>query len=208
MLAVTQWWDWLRDSIPEDQAWMVLRIVIAGVLGGVVGWERELQKKSAGIRTHILVAVAAGLFSSVTVLVVQAGGRGTDALRTVNAVATGIGFLGAGLIFVDRSHNHVFGLTTAASVWATSAVGLTAGFGYFFLATCATLIIWSVLKLLNWLTPELAHHPLEHMKKASLEDASPGDAGFEDARLEKAGPERERSGNTGSGDEGSQKPGP
>lgn len=156
MPTVMEWLVWLRDAIPEDQAWMVLRVVIAGILGGVVGWERELQKKSAGIRTHILVAVAAGLFASVSILMAKPGGEGTDALRTVNAVATGIGFLGAGLIFVDRSHNHVFGLTTAASVWATSAVGLTAGFGYFFLATCATLIVWTVLKFLNWMTPESA----------------------------------------------------
>ncbi|WP_164100911.1 MgtC/SapB family protein [Candidatus Laterigemmans baculatus] len=156
LLTASEWWLWLRDSIPEDQAWMVLRIVVAGLLGGVVGWERELQKKSAGIRTHILVAVAAGLFASVTMLMAEASGDGTDALRTVNAVATGIGFLGAGLIFVDRSHNHVFGLTTAASVWATSAIGLTAGFGYFFLASSATIIVWSVLKFLNWITPEAA----------------------------------------------------
>lgn len=133
---------------------MLFRVLVAGTLGGILGWEREVKGKEAGLRTHILVALAAGMYASVTVLLTQPEAAGTDALRTINAVATGIGFLGAGLIFVNRSEGRVRGLTTAASVWATAAVGLTVGFGYWLLAGGATLMVWSVLGVLSWLEPD------------------------------------------------------
>lgn len=173
MPTLYSWFDWLRDTVPPDQAVMVLRVLLAGVLGAVIGWEREAQGKAAGLRTHILVAVAAALFAGVTILINDDHPDDTDVLRTVNAVATGIGFLGAGLIFVNRAHSHVYGLTTAASVWATSAVGLAVGFRYAFLAACTTGMIWIVLRVLRWLPPEMAGS--DDSSSGDSESADPGD---------------------------------
>ena len=149
IVSAADWVDAAVAAIPRDEAWMLLRVFIAGLLGGVLGWEREVRGKEAGLRTHVLVALAAGLYAAVTVLLASPESTISDALRTINAVATGIGFLGAGLIFVNRSEGRVRGLTTAASVWATAAVGLTVGFGYWLLAGGATAMIWSVLRLLS-----------------------------------------------------------
>lgn len=146
---------------------MLFRVFIAGTLGGILGWEREVKGKEAGLRTHMLVALAAGMYSSVTVLLTRPEAAGTDALRTIDAVATGIGFLGAGLIFVNRSEGRVRGLTTAASVWATAAVGLTVGFGFWLLACGATVMVWSVLRVLSYLEPDGAdgRRPQPHERR-------------------------------------------
>lgn len=149
ILSAADWVDAAVAAIPRDEAWMLFRVFVAGSLGGILGWEREVRGKEAGLRTHILVALAAGLYAGVTVLLTSPEETVSDSLRTINAVATGIGFLGAGLIFVNRSEGRVRGLTTAASVWATAAVGLTVGFGYWLLACGATVMVWSVLRLLS-----------------------------------------------------------
>lgn len=148
IVSAADWVDAAVAAIPRDEAWMLVRVFVAGLLGGTLGWEREVRGKEAGLRTHILVALAAGLYAGVTVLLTSPEATVGDSLRTINAVATGIGFLGAGLIFVNRSEGRVRGLTTAASVWSTAAVGLTVGFGYWLLAGGATVMVWSVLRLL------------------------------------------------------------
>jgi putative Mg2+ transporter-C (MgtC) family protein len=133
---------------PDDLS-LVLRLLAAGALAAVLGWEREKAGKSAGLRTHILVAVGAALFVALArVTAAEAGGTAGSVLRLdpIQAVATGIGFLGAGLIF--KSEDRVHGLTTAASIWTTAAVGYACGIGHYVLATGATVILFFVLRFL------------------------------------------------------------
>ena len=120
---------------------MILRAFIAALLCSLLGFEREVRQKAAGLRTHALVGLGASLFMSVS-----AGGfRGVlgehvtlDPSRIAAQVASGIGFLGAGLIIVRR--NNVHGLTTAAGIWVCAAIGLACGSGLLLTATAVTLL--------------------------------------------------------------------
>lgn len=133
---------------------LALRLVVAGVLAGFIGWEREQAGKPAGFRTHMVVGIAAALYVGTTAVVVQLYADGgsqmrIDPTRAIYAVATGIGFLGGGMILLTPDHLRVRGLTTAASVWATAAVGIAAGLGAWLLAVAATLLLVAVLRLLR-----------------------------------------------------------
>ena len=126
---------------------------MAAALAAVLGWERESARKAAGLRTHMLVGVAAALYTAVAELSVQdipanSEGFQADPIRAVQAVAIGIGFLGSGVIFVSRHEDRVHGLTTAASVWATAAIGIAAGLELYRLALGATLLLLVVLRVL------------------------------------------------------------
>lgn len=131
----------------------LVRLLIAAALAGVIGWERETVGKSAGFRTHMLVGIASAMFIIMAELVaVEFQGNADivrlDPVRAIAAVATGIGFLGGGTIFLARGEDRVQGLTTAASIWATSAVGITVGLGHLLLATGATLLLVIVLRVM------------------------------------------------------------
>ena len=124
------------------------RLVVAAILAGVLGWEREHAGKSAGLRTHMLVGIAAALYTGLAeVASVELGSERSDPIRAVQAVAMGIGFLGGGIIFVNRQ-DQVQGLTTAASVWATAAMGIAAGLAHFRLAVGVTVLLAFVLHVL------------------------------------------------------------
>ncbi len=123
------------SSLNWDEA--LLRLALAGVLGGLIGLERELREREAGLRTHLLVAVGAALFTI-------AGAYGFDAsnvdpTRVAAQIVTGIGFLGAGAII--RQGFSVRGLTTAATLWVVAAVGLAAGAGYYSGAVITTALV-------------------------------------------------------------------
>jgi putative Mg2+ transporter-C (MgtC) family protein len=121
---------------------ILLRLLLAAVLGGVLGYEREHKGKAAGIRTHMLVAIGAALF----VLVPQQGGMAVaDLSRVIQGIVTGIGFLGAGAIIKHRSEEDVQGLTTAAGVWMTAAIGIACGLGREATAVLSTLLALIVL---------------------------------------------------------------
>jgi len=125
------------------------RLVVAALLAGVLGWERERAGKSAGLRTHMLVGIAAALYTGLAeVASVELGAGRSDPVRAIQAVAMGIGFLGGGIIFVNRN-DRVQGLTTAASIWATAAVGIAAGLEHFRLAAGATVLLAVVLHVLE-----------------------------------------------------------
>jgi putative Mg2+ transporter-C (MgtC) family protein len=137
---------------------LLVRLLAAGLLGSVLGWEREQARKPAGLRTHMLVAIAAALYTVLTELVVQEGAAGdggqrSDPVRAIQAIAMGIGFLGGGAIFVAHRRDQVHGLTTAGSIWATAAVGIAAGLGHYVLALGATLILVIVLRVVAKLEP-------------------------------------------------------
>ena len=126
----------------------VIRILIAGFCGCLIGYERKVRAKGAGIRTHCVVACAAALmmiiskyaFSDViTESILLGADIRLDPSRVASTIVSGVGFLGAGTIFVNK--NKVSGLTTAAGIWATSGVGMAIGSGMYFVGIAATIII-------------------------------------------------------------------
>jgi putative Mg2+ transporter-C (MgtC) family protein len=141
-----------QDSVSTELL-LLVRLLAAGALAGVLGWERETARKSAGLRTHMLVGIAAALYTVLAEMVaLEAEGRGSqrgDPVRAIQAIAMGVGFLGGGVIFVSHRRDEVHGLTTAGSIWATAAVGIAAGLAHYVLAAGATLVLVIVLRLLG-----------------------------------------------------------
>ncbi len=143
----------------DDQLSILLRVIIAGVLAGAIGYERERAGKSAGLRTHMLVGMSSALFVGVGELAVlnfpsvpsgmEDVGLRYDPIRVIQAIVIGVGFLGGGIIFVDREHTRTVGLTTAAAVWGTAGIGLTVGLGLYLAAAGTTLLFILVLRLLS-----------------------------------------------------------
>lgn len=125
---------------------MVIKLIVAMILGGVVGWEREINDRPAGLRTHVLVAMGSAL---ITIVSISFQGPGLDPSRIAAQIVSGIGFLGAGAIL--RRGNIVRGLTTAASLWVVAAIGMAVGVGgaYAVLATVATLVAFATLSTVN-----------------------------------------------------------
>jgi putative Mg2+ transporter-C (MgtC) family protein len=121
----------------------LLRLALAAILGGLIGVERELREREAGLRTHLLVAVGSALFTIVGAYgfhdFVNAGGSVVDPTRIAAQIVTGIGFLGAGAII--RQGFSVRGLTTAATLWVVAAVGLASGAGYYSAAVITTALV-------------------------------------------------------------------
>jgi putative Mg2+ transporter-C (MgtC) family protein len=122
-----------------------LRLLLAAALGGVVGFEREITGKSAGLRTHMLVALGAALF---VLGPLEAGASETDVSRVIQGLVAGIGFLGAGAIVHTASGRENKGLTTAAGIWTTAALGMTVALGRAGTAIAATLLAVAILHIL------------------------------------------------------------
>src|SRR5215213_141672 len=135
---------------PNLQLLLLVRLLVAALLAGVLGWERESARKSAGLRTHMLVGVASALFTVLAELSIlghpSENGLRADPIRVIQAVAIGIGFLGSGVIFVSKSDDSVHGLTTAGSIWATAAIGIAAGLGYYVVAVGSRVLLMLVLR--------------------------------------------------------------
>lgn len=136
---------------------ILLRFLLACLWGGMVGIEREYRSKSAGFRTMIMISIGSCLF---TMISSRLGGENPD--RIAANIVTGIGFLGAGVIF--RGENRISGITTAATIWAVSAVGMSIGGGYYFAAGCASLFILVVLAFLPYVETviDLRHKSVEY----------------------------------------------
>jgi len=133
----------------------ILRLLIAFILGGVIGLEREKKGGHAGLRTHILVCVGSTLIMLVSLYIydIYQGKVPVDPARIAAGVVTGIGFLGAGTII--RSPEGIRGLTTAASIWVSSAIGLAVGCGYIIPAVTTTAIAFLTLSTLKWVEKTL-----------------------------------------------------
>ncbi|OYT95343.1 MAG: methyltransferase [Pseudomonas sp. PGPPP3] len=127
---------------------IVLRLLVAATLGGLLGYERERQGKSAGVRTHMLVAIGAALF---VLIPQQAGASSTDLSRVLQGLIAGVGFLGAGAIIMGNREVETRGLTTAASIWVTAAIGVAAGMGRESTAVLSTLIALLILSVVPWI---------------------------------------------------------
>lgn len=124
----------------------ILRLVIASLCGALIGYERAIQRKSAGVRTHIVVAFSSALFMILSKYgfadLMKISGMEYDASRIAAQIVSGISFIGAGTILVKKSQ--ISGLTTAAGVWATAAIGMAIGSGLYFLGIIATAILFIV----------------------------------------------------------------
>ena len=122
---------------------LLFRIFLAGICGGLIGYERNSRLKEAGIRTHLIVALGAALMMIVSKYgfadVTDLKGVALDPSRVAAQIVTGVGFLGAGMIFV-RNQN-ISGLTTAAGIWATAGIGMAIGAGLYFLGVAGTALI-------------------------------------------------------------------
>ncbi|MBJ9989991.1 MgtC/SapB family protein [Paenibacillus sp. S28] len=129
----------------------IVRLAVAGLLGAVIGLERELRAKEAGLRTHFLVAVGSALIMLVSKYgffdIMDHDHVALDPSRVAAQAVSGIGFLGAGMIIIERKS--VRGLTTAAGVWATSGIGLTIGSGMYAAGISATILVMIGLELLS-----------------------------------------------------------
>ena len=140
--------DEISFGLPEArQFWRIsLRLVVAMIVGAVVGAQRERSGKPAGIRTHMLVALGAALF---VIGPMEFGMAESDLSRVIQGLVTGIGFLGAGAILKLEDKREIEGLTTAAGIWMTAAMGLAAGLGRFGLALMSVTFAWFVLAIVK-----------------------------------------------------------
>jgi len=138
----------------------VLRLVLAGLLGGVIGWDREYRAKEAGLRTHFLVALGSALIMIVSqhgfADVIGKTGFGLDPSRIAAQVVSGIGFIGAGTILIQRQF--VRGLTTAAGLWATSGIGLAVGGGMYWVGVSAMVLTLIGLEFLTVVFKNVGEH--------------------------------------------------
>jgi putative Mg2+ transporter-C (MgtC) family protein len=140
-------------TLYQVQLQILARVALAMLLGAAIGFEREIESKPAGLRTHILVGGAATLFVALVDVVVEhfsaeLGGRlvQSDPVRIIEAVVTGVSFLGAGTIVLRRAKAQVEGLTTAASILFTAAVGVCVALSQFVLALGATVLVLITLR--------------------------------------------------------------
>lgn len=124
--------DWQTDLE------LLMRVFTAALLGAMIGWERERHGISAGIRTYGAISLGACVFGVISLSII-----GADASRVAAQVVTGVGFIGGGLIF--RQGDYVTGLTTAATLWATSAVGLAVSFGMYMVSILTAILIFLLL---------------------------------------------------------------
>ena len=122
-----------------DNQIIIIRLLLAIILGGLVGFEREKSKKFAGFKTNILVCLGSALIAMTSTIF------GGDPSRIAAQVVTGIGFIGAGTIM--RTKNHVVGLTTAATLWVVSCIGLAIGIGFYGAAILTALLVFIILEL-------------------------------------------------------------
>jgi putative Mg2+ transporter-C (MgtC) family protein len=134
---------------------IALRLMLAAGLGGVIGLDREMRDRPAGLRTHMLTALAAALFTLITFEIFHMvgsvdGAAKPDPIRIIEAVTAGVAFLAAGAIIQTRGEVH--GLTTGAGMWLAGAIGVTTGAGYYRMAVIATVLAFLIVSVLHEVT--------------------------------------------------------
>lgn len=160
---MTTWWQEVANTVGQEFADLpdaagvtriTLRLLIAASLGGVLGFEREQKGKAAGLRTHMLVALGSALF---VLIPQQAGVSDADLTRVMQGLLAGVGFLGAGAIIKGSGEEEIKGLTTAAGIWLTAAIGMAAGMGREATAVLSTLIALIILYTVPKIAVRFAH---------------------------------------------------
>ena len=146
-----------------DMTWeFIIRIFVAALLGGAIGLEREYRAKEAGLRTHFLVALGSAVFMIVSAYgfdgVMNTPEHRWDVSRVAAQVVSGIGFIGAGTIIFHKSENVVRGLTTAAGLWVTAAIGLACGGGMYVLSIASTVLVLVGLEAFNFVLQKIDKH--------------------------------------------------
>jgi putative Mg2+ transporter-C (MgtC) family protein len=169
----------MRSTVPDlGLAEMALRLAVAAGLTGLIGLERELRERAAGLRTHMLVGVGSALFTIVSAyawsdfVFSRQGGTILDPTRVAAQIVTGIGFLGAGAII--RQGLSIRGLTTAAGLWVVAAIGMAAGAGYYSAALVATGIVLVGLGPVRWFEGGSLVRRLRREGRALEVDLGPG----------------------------------
>ena len=131
---------------------IIMRLTLAALLGGLLGWEREVHGKAAGVRTHMLVCMGSAMF---VMIAEQTGAQANESSRVMQGVIAGVGFLGAGTILKESSIGEhapqVRGLTTAAGIWLTAAIGVAAGLGQETTAILSAVLAYAILSLVPML---------------------------------------------------------
>ena len=152
---------------------IAIRMIAAVILGAVIGFEREYLARPAGMRTHVLVALASATFAVVTLELMEhardEGVQSADPIRIIEAVTAGVAFLAAGSIIFSRGQ--VQGLTTGASLWLVGAIGVACGIGYYFIAVMTTVLAAIVLVGLRWVEAAMP----QSTRAAAPNEGSPGD---------------------------------
>ena len=149
---IHEFWEGLSNDLfvpPEARriGQVVGRTIMAALLGGFLGYEREQKGKAAGMRTHMMVALAAAFF---VIVPMQMGLADADVSRVVQGLAAGVGFLGAGAIIKQTEKGQVLGLTTAAGLYFTTAVGVAAGLGHAITAALGAFLAFLIIRLLPY----------------------------------------------------------
>ena len=144
----------VRNYLVENDALDILvRVLLAALAGGLVGMEREYHGRAAGLRTHMMVSVGAALTAiigiSLSVMMYRTYGVTSDIQRTGAQVMSGVGFLGAGTILLKKGNSRVTGLTTAAGLWATAAIGLAVGYGLYVPAFFTVMVVMLAFTLMT-----------------------------------------------------------
>ncbi|MDP1562992.1 MAG: MgtC/SapB family protein [Pirellulaceae bacterium] len=158
-----------------------IRLILAAALGGLLGYERERAGKAAGLRTHMLVSLGAALF---VLIPQQAGMSNADISRIVQGVVAGVGFLGAGAIVKGTRGEDIHGLTTAAGIWLTAAIGIAAGLGRESSAILGAVLAFLILSTLAWVS-----HRMKKVQPPEQLDVG-GDIFGGDQRIRRKRPER------------------
>ena len=136
---------------------LITRLVIAGLLGGIIGVEREFRAKEAGVRTHFIVALGSALFMIISQFAFE--GKPHDAARVAAQVVSGIGFIGAGVIIFQR--NVIRGVTTAAGLWVAAAIGMACGDGMYSVALAATLLTVLCLEMMHFINMQVSEKVID-----------------------------------------------
>jgi putative Mg2+ transporter-C (MgtC) family protein len=138
----------LTAGLPDARqlARIIIRLLVAMLLGAIVGVQREQTGKPAGLRTHMLVALGAALF---VLAPLEAGMTSDDLSRVIQGLATGIGFIGGGAILKLSEEHEIRGMTTAAGIWMTAAMGVAVGLGRIGMALLSALLTWFILAVVG-----------------------------------------------------------
>lgn len=142
---------------PNDWLNLIFRLGVALVLGATIGWERQLKRKPAGLRTHMLVSLGAALFVLIPLQMNSSQQNLSDLSRIIQGITAGIGFLGAGEILrqsgQELNHLEVHGLTSAAAIWVSAALGIAAGCGLWQMGLIGALLALLVLRVVKKIEP-------------------------------------------------------
>ena len=161
----------LAERFPELRLDLLGRLLLATLLGGAIGWERERARKPAGLRTNILICVGAALLTDIGIQMAQRWGPPADPARLSAQIVSGIGFLGAGTII--QSRGSVTGLTTAATLWVVAAIGIAVGSGHYLEATGTALLVLVALIPLGWIELRSAPEALPERRRPEAPPSTP-----------------------------------